>query len=37
MSHLRNNSVRDKVINKKWIYLERNTLHSVGHLRRVLP
>ena len=30
------NSVRDKVIGKKWIYLERNTLRrqSVGHLRR---
>ena len=36
MSHRRKNSVRDKVIGKKWIYLERNTLHrqSVGHLRR---
>ena len=36
MSHCRQNSVRDKVIGKKWIYLERNTLHrqSVGHLRR---
>ena len=36
MSHCRKNSVRDKVIGKKWIYLERNTLHrqSVGHLRR---
>ena len=35
MSHCRKNSVRDKVIGKKWIYLERNTLHrkSVGHLR----
>ena len=35
MSHQRKNSVRDKVIGKKWIYLERNTLHrqSVGHLR----
>ena len=30
------NSVRDKVRGKKWIYLERNTLHRqrVGHLRR---
>ena len=30
------NSVRDKVIGKKWIYLERDTLHrqNVGHLRR---
>ena len=36
MSHRRKNSVRDKVIGKKWIYLERNTLHrhNVGHLRR---
>ena len=29
MSHHRKNSVRDKVIGKKWIYLERNTLHRV--------
>ena len=29
MSHGRKNSVRDKVIGKKWIYLERNTLHRV--------
>ena len=29
MSLHRNNSVRDKVIGKKWIYLERNTLHRV--------
>ena len=36
MSYHRKNSVRDKVIGKKWIYLERNTFHrqSVGHLRR---
>ena len=36
MSRCRKNSVRDKVIGKKWIYLERNALHrqSVGHLRR---
>jgi len=27
MSCHRKNSVRDKVIGKKWIYLERNTLH----------
>ena len=27
MSHCRKNSVRDKVIGKKWIYLKRNTLH----------
>ena len=34
MSHRRKNSVRNKVIGKKWIYLERNTLHrqNVGHL-----
>ena len=25
MSHHRKNSVRDKVIGKKWIHLERNT------------
>ena len=36
MSHRRKNSVRNKVIRKKWIYLERNTIHRqiVGHLRR---
>ena len=36
MSHRRKNSVRDKVMGKKWIYLERYTLcrQSVGHLRR---
>ena len=36
MSHCRKNSVRDKVVGKKWIYLERNALHrqSMGHLRR---
>ena len=35
MSHHRKNSVRDKVIVKKCIYLERNTLHrqSMSHLR----
>ena len=27
ISHRRKNSVRDKVTGKKWIYLERNTLH----------
>ena len=27
MSRCRKNSVRDKVIGKKWIYLERNILH----------
>ena len=26
MSHHRKNSVRDRVIGKKWIYLENNTL-----------
>ena len=26
-SHHRKNSVRDKVIDKKWIYLERYTFH----------
>ena len=36
MSHLRKNSVRDKVICKKWIYLERYTSHrqNVVHLKR---
>ena len=36
MCHRRKNSVWDKVIGKKWIYLERKTLHrqSVGHPRR---
>ena len=36
MSQRRKNSERDKVIGKKWVYLERSTLHrqSVGHLRR---
>ena len=29
MAHHRKNSVRDKVIGKKQIYLERNTLHRV--------
>ena len=29
MSYHRKNSVRDKVIGKKWIYLERCTLHRV--------
>ena len=27
-SHGRKNSVRDKMIHKKWMYLERNTLHT---------
>ena len=27
MSHRRKNSLRDKMIGKKWIYLERNTFH----------
>ena len=36
MSHCRKNSERDKMVGKKWIYLDRNTFHrqSVGHLRR---
>ena len=41
MSHHRQNSVKDKVKGRKWIYLEwiyleRYTFHrqSVGHLRR---
>ena len=36
MSPHRQNSVRDKVIGKKWIYLERNTVHrqSMSHVRR---
>ena len=29
MSHHRKNSVRDKVIGKKWIYLERNSTDRV--------
>ena len=29
MSHHRKNSVRDKVIGNKWIYLARNTLQTV--------
>ena len=28
MSNCRKNSVRDKVIGKKWVYSERNTLHK---------
>ena len=40
ISHGRKNSVRDKVIHKKWICLERNTLHrvweySVSHIQKV--
>ena len=37
VSQHRENSVREKVIGKKWIYLERNTLHrhGVGHLTRL--
>ena len=37
MAHHRKNSVREKVIDKKWIYSERNTLHrqSGGQLRRL--
>ena len=35
MSHLRKNSVKDKVIGKKWINLERKARHrqNVGHHR----
>ena len=29
MSHRRKNLVRNKVIGKKWIYLERNSLYRV--------
>ena len=29
ISHCRKNSVMDKVIGKKWIYLERNILHRM--------
>ena len=38
MSLCRKNSVRDKLIDKRWIYLERNILHrkSVGPLRRTM-
>ena len=32
LSHCRKNSVRDKVIGKKWIYLETYPTDSVGHL-----
>ena len=36
MSHSRKNSVRDKVIGKKWTYLERCTFHRQNaiHLKR---
>ena len=36
MSHCRKNSMIDKVIGKKWIYFERNTLcrQNMGHLIR---
>ena len=30
MSHRRKDSVRDKVIGKKWVYLERSPPQSVG-------
>ena len=33
MSHGRKNSMRDKVIGKKWIYLERT--HSIDRMRFV--
>ena len=29
MSHCRNNTLRDKVIDERWVYLERNTLRRV--------
>ena len=37
VSQHRKNSVGEKVIGKKWIYLERHTLHGhgVGHLIRL--
>ena len=33
MSHRRKNSVRDKVVGKKWIYLERYTFHRKNVVR----
>ena len=33
MSHRRKNSVTDKVIGKKWIYLERHTFHRQNAVR----
>ena len=35
MSHHRKNSVRDKVIGKKWIYLERNIVQRRQKEKRV--
>ena len=32
MSHHRKNSVRDKVVGKKWIYLQRYTFHRIWSL-----
>ena len=34
MSHWGKNSVKDKVIAKKWIYLERNSADRVGSSQR---
>ena len=34
MSHHRKNSVRDKVIGKKWIYLERD-LHFIDRMQSI--
>ena len=35
ISYLRKNSVRDKVIGKKWIYLERNIVQRRQKEKRV--
>ena len=35
MSHHRKNSVREKVIGKKWIYLERNIVQRRQKEKRV--
>ena len=39
ITYRRKNSVRDKVIGRKWIYFENNTLHrqSGSRLRREWP
>ena len=34
MSYCRKKSVRDQVTGKKWLYPERNTPQTAGHLRR---
>ena len=36
MSHYRKNSVRDKMIGKKWIYLERNTFQRQNAIHLAL-